>query len=208
MNKTQNSLKIYKIVTVVKILYNILVANLNIQRLVLDCVKAYAYAFTNPNYPETQFLKFFLDWVFKERKFSARQRAYVTSVVKDQMVKKLFAFDREKGFVLTDKGEKLIAKYELEGYQVARPDKWDGKYHIISFDISEQRRKIRDELRRRLKEIGLIKLQDSVWVYPYDCREIVALIKANYMVVKDVVYINADYIENDAWLKKEFGLNQ
>ena len=41
-----------------------------------------------------------------------------------------------------------------------------------------------------------------MWVYPYDCEEIVALIKTRFSVSGEVLYIIAEKIENDEWLKK------
>ena len=54
--------------------------------------------------------------------------------------------------------------------------------------------------------IGFLRLKDSVWVYPYDCEDLVTLMKADFKIGKDILYIIAETIENDSWLKKEFGL--
>jgi hypothetical protein len=54
--------------------------------------------------------------------------------------------------------------------------------------------------------LGLVKLQHSVWVYPYECQEIIDLIKGNFDIVREVVYIVAEKIENDKWLKEKFRL--
>ena len=51
------------------------------------------------------------------------------------------------------------------------------KYRVIIFDISEMRRKDRDKLRRIIRGFGFICLQNSVWVYPYHCQEIIELLK-------------------------------
>lgn len=54
--------------------------------------------------------------------------------------------------------------------------------------------------------IGFLKLQDSVWIYPYDCEELVALLKADFRIGKDILYVIADSLENDGWIKRHFGL--
>lgn len=110
-------------------------------------------------------------------------------------------------YELTEKGRQYITRFELREQQIPRPEKWDGKYRIIVFDISEKRRHIRDEIRNWLRSLGFVKLQQSVWVFPYPCRKIVALLKTEYKVEKDVLYVTAATVEHDEWLRRRFGLD-
>ena len=57
-----------------------------------------------------------------------------------------------------------------------------------------------------MKEMGFLRLQDSVWVFPYDCEEVIALIKADLRIGKDVLYTIVEKIENDKPIKKHFDL--
>ena len=77
---------------------------------------------------------------------------------------------------------------------------------MIIFDIKEWKRKTRDDLRQWLEHLGFVRLQNSVWVHPYPCREIIVLLKSNFKIGKEVLYITADEIENDGWLRREFNL--
>lgn len=45
---------------------------------------------------------------------------------------------------------------------------WDGQLHLITYDIPESKRQDRNVLRRRLYRLGCAKLQESVWVTPYN----------------------------------------
>lgn|SRR3989344_2514219 len=105
---------------------------------------------------------------------------------------------------LTEKGILRLKQYELGDYSIPKPKRWDKKYRIVIFDIREYRRGVRDHLREHLFRVGFIRLQDSVWVYPYDCREFIILLKASFKIGKDILYIEADSIENDKWLKEHF----
>lgn len=107
---------------------------------------------------------------------------------------------------ITDKGKHLLLKYELEGLVQNKPKKWDKKYRVVIFDISEQRKKTRDRLRNMLRSFGFVLLQDSVWVYPYECQEIIDLLKQYLQLKEDVLYMTVESIENDKWLKEEFKL--
>jgi len=55
-------------------------------------------------------------------------------------------------------------------------------------------------------QIGFVRLQNSVWVYPYDCEDLVKLLKADFRIGREVLYVIADSIENDMWMRKEFSL--
>lgn len=84
--------------------------------------------------------------------------------------------------------------------------RWDRRYRMVIFDIPERRKKVREKLRRMMVTFGFFRLQDSVWISPYDCEDVIALIKAELQIGKDVLYIIADTIENDAWIRRHFGL--
>ncbi|OHA39898.1 MAG: hypothetical protein A3G59_00665 [Candidatus Taylorbacteria bacterium RIFCSPLOWO2_12_FULL_47_20] len=114
--------------------------------------------------------------------------------------------DRE-GFVrLTEKGERRMIEFELRGAKLTRSEKWDGHWRILIFDISEKKRLLRDRMRRTLISLGFRHLQDSVWIYPYDCTDIISLLKKDFEIGKDLIYMTSDKIEYDGALRKHFGL--
>src|SRR3989344_1641787 len=107
-------------------------------------------------------------------------------------------------FELTPKGQKKLG--DLYRYQLVmkKPKKWDGKWRIVSFDIYEKRRDVRDKLRRTLKSVGFLQLHQSMWIYPYDCEDLVTLLKSDLRMGRNVLYIIADRVEADTKLKKHF----
>ncbi len=107
---------------------------------------------------------------------------------------------------LTPKGEAKLRQFELKDYKLKKPKRWDGKWRLLIFDVKEEHRNIRDKIRYTLKQIGFIHLQDSVWVYPYDCEDIIMLLKADFKIGKDLLYVIADSIENDQYIRKSFNL--
>jgi CRISPR-associated endonuclease Cas2 len=109
---------------------------------------------------------------------------------------------------ITPKGRKLLLKYELEGLTQEKPPKWDRKYRVVIFDILETRKKARDELRRVIRGFGFICLQNSVWIYPYHCQEIIELLKKYLELKGEVIYMTVDSIEDDEWLKENFKLKK
>ncbi len=45
---------------------------------------------------------------------------------------------------------------------------WDGRLHLVTYDIPEKRKTEREMLRIYLRRLGCGKLQNSVWIMPYN----------------------------------------
>ena len=135
-----------------------------------------------------------------------RQNEIVSSSASKLAKKGLLKFNG-KYYELTDEGGMKLRQLELQGYKLIRPKKWDGKWRVVIFDIPEKKRKVRDRIRNLFTSAGLYRLQDSVWVYPYDCEDIIGLLKTDFGVGKDVLYLIVDEIENDRHLREEFMLS-
>ena len=117
---------------------------------------------------------------------------------------------REKGGILdlTPKGRKRLSEIERADYQLPKPNKWDGRWRLVSFDITEKRKDVRNLLRATLGSVGFVHLHHSVWVYPHDCEDFLSLLKADYHVGVEILYIIAEYIENDRWLRAHFRVGE
>jgi hypothetical protein len=122
------------------------------------------------------------------------------------LVMKGFLVYEGKFLRLTPKGEKLLQHLKLKDYKLEKPKRWDKRWRVLIFDIPERRRAVRAQVRTVLGKIGFIRLQDSVWLYPYDCEEVVTLIKADLKIGKDILYLIVDTIEHDASYRQHFGL--
>jgi len=108
---------------------------------------------------------------------------------------------------ITDAGRRALALEEAKATKLAGAKrKWDKRYRMVIFDIPEQRRGVREQLRRLMRECGFLCIQKSVWLSPYDCEELIALVKAELRIGKDVLYVIVDSVENDGWIKRHFRL--
>ncbi|MEK7106579.1 MAG: CRISPR-associated endonuclease Cas2 [Patescibacteria group bacterium] len=113
----------------------------------------------------------------------------------------------KKYIEITDAGRNTLALEKEKARIVAMQGKrWDKRYRLVMFDIPQARKHIREAVRSVLRECGFLRLQDSVWIYPYDCEELITLIKSDLHIGKDVLYAVVDSMENDAWIKRHFGL--
>lgn len=108
-------------------------------------------------------------------------------------------------FRIAPKGKSRALQYKLDALVLPRPRRWDKKWRMVIFDIPESQKKIRDALRRKLKQVGFLELQKSVFVYPFPCDNEVNFI-INFYEISDCVYYLESPITPDAGLKKHFKL--
>ena len=73
-------------------------------------------------------------------------------------------------FEISEFGKKRLSQ-NMPTYLVKRP--WDQKIYIISYDIPEESHKKRDIFRNFLKRINCKLLQESVWLTPYNPRQLI-----------------------------------
>ena len=110
---------------------------------------------------------------------------------------------------LTEKGRKAIEHIEFGEYKIPEPAFWDGKWRVLIFDISERRRRVRNQLRRLLQGKGFFRLQDSVWVHPYPCDEFVSLVRAHLKSgVGEMRSFVAEALESDKSLREHFRISE
>lgn len=136
---------------------------------------------------------------------SKKDGASVNSV-RHRLIKNGLIECSEGRLSITKKGESFLQRLEQNNFKISRPKKWDKKWRIVIFDIKEERKSSRDKLRRTLIQIGFKKLQNSVWVYPYNCENLITLLKTDFKIGKDILYIIAEHIEYDRPLREYFDI--
>ncbi|RLC40247.1 MAG: hypothetical protein DRH33_00520 [Candidatus Nealsonbacteria bacterium] len=108
---------------------------------------------------------------------------------------------------LTEKGKEKAGWMQVDSLKIKKPKKWDKKWRIVMFDISQLKKSHREAFRGKLKELGFYPLQKSVWVYPYPCEPEIELLKEFFgFSFGEMRLIVAEKIEKDYELKRHFGL--
>ncbi len=108
---------------------------------------------------------------------------------------------------ITAAGMKYAEQLEiLDRIDIQKPRTWDGKWRVVMFDIWERRRSMRDKLRGMLQKAGFYKVQNSVWVHPYDCEDLIVFLRTEMRLGRGVIYMIADGIEGDSALRDHFRL--
>ncbi|MEK7587141.1 MAG: hypothetical protein AAB453_04720 [Patescibacteria group bacterium] len=155
-------------------------------------------------------LKLLGPYVSKSNRVLYNRRGYIKSTISKLSGRGLIEFKKNKDgktyAKLTAKGQHELLKYRLEELIINKPLRWDKKWRVVMFDIKEFRHHERDQLRIELSGLGFVRLQNSVWVYPYECDEFITLLKTYYGFGKSLLYLVVEKLENDTWLKEVFEL--
>ena len=107
---------------------------------------------------------------------------------------------------LTENGRKRVLKFNADRMAIRKPRRWDGYWRIVIFDIPEKRRRGREALRNKLKQLGFYQLQKSCFVHPFDCKSEIDFVSELFEVSPYVNFILAKEIEGQTLLRKLFGL--
>lgn len=73
------------------------------------------------------------------------------------------------------------------------------------FDIPHEAKLIRDSFRRKLKNIGFVAFQKSIWIYPYPCENEIDFV-TEYLKIGKYLTLLTVRIENDLPLREKFNL--
>ena len=118
--------------------------------------------------------------------------------------------DGDKVFVyIKNKNHPKVVKYSIKSILnlKLKKKKWAKKWVVVFFDIPEQQRNKRDYLRQFLREIGFYPYQKSVYLFPYECKKEIDLIKKIIAGGKYLKYVVATQIEDEDKIKKYFNLD-
>ena len=104
----------------------------------------------------------------------------------------------------TSVGKKQAKKYDLDDIFIKIPKKWDKQWRLIMFDIPVGKQKGRLALLSKLRQLGFIMLQKSIWAHPFECQNGVAVLARAFEVDKYVHQLTCDNISAGEYLKNEF----
>lgn len=88
---------------------------------------------------------------------------------------------------ITEKGRRRLLEYDFENIEL-ESKKRDGKWRLVMFDIPNEKKNARDSFRRKLIQLGCIKLQESVFASAFPCKEEVDFL-CHFLEISDFVTI-------------------
>lgn len=141
------------------------------------------------------------DWISKSELESSIHKLYRTRLISEKHNR-----DGTTTITLSESGRNLALTYNLDTLILPKTKIWDKKWRLVTFDIPERIKKVRDALRYHLKKIGMCEFQKSLFIYPHDCKNEIDFIIEFYGARKYVRFILADAIDNELEFKKYFNL--
>ena len=99
---------------------------------------------------------------------------------------------------LTQSGEEELGRLkDTIKFNLSSENKdWDGKYRLVLFDIPEKNRVVRDNFRNKLKQLGFIGWQQSVWVGKGDITRVMRKFLNKYGLSGHVLVIETKDLGN------------
>ncbi len=137
----------------------------------------------------------------------ARERAtyrYHRKLAIERLKECAFVQERGERLSITDAGRSVLGTAVEATRRLLGVKPWDYKWRIAAFDIPEKYESLRRKVRSVLKDAGFVKLQQSIWVFPHDCEELVQLIKKESGLSQFILYGVLERIEGEEQLKKLF----
>ncbi|MCD6085658.1 CRISPR-associated endonuclease Cas2 [bacterium] len=116
--------------------------------------------------------------------------------------------DESIEIVLTEKGKTKALEGKIDELEIEIPKTWDKLWRVVIFDIPEKKKKARDALRRKLKELGFLEFQKSVFIFPYECKDEIEFIVEIFEIRKYVRYLIVKEITNEEELLLKFKLKK
>ncbi len=141
--------------------------------------------------------------IFRAKNKKERNRIY--EAIRRYKRRGLIEFKNGRIMVKAD-GKRLLSTYQARNLFFKKPMTWDGRWHIVIFDIPGKYENERKIFREQLKQFGFREYQKSVFITPYHCKKLInKLIK--YLAIKSYVqYIDVKNMDNEEKLKRLFKL--
>lgn len=142
----------------------------------------------------------------KWEKFNPWRLRQIVKRLREQKMVEIVEKDGETVVVLTEKGKVKYLNYNLGDMMVDKPPKWDGEWRLVIYDISKYKRKTQDIFRETLKKFRFLRLQKSVYLYPFPCHNEIEFLRQYYGIEDDVILLTVSGLENEEAFKRYFGI--
>lgn len=136
------------------------------------------------------------------RNKKSRYKKAINNLIKDNII----YLSGEK-IILSKKGQKILSQIQTEEIVFPINEKWDKIWHLVCYDIPEKYKKQRDLFRYKLKQAGFKEIQKSLFVYPYNCKQEIAIISENFHISSFVAYLNTNSLPMQNKLIDYFNLD-
>ena len=115
-----------------------------------------------------------------------------------------FIENKEKFIQLTKTGHERLRELNISNIKFSNPDKWDGKWRLVIFDVPEKKRAERDIFRRKLIDLSFVQVQKSIYIYPFACEKEIENLVFLLGIKQFVLVAVSDIIEGEEKIIEKF----
>jgi DNA-binding PadR family transcriptional regulator len=137
-------------------------------------------------------------------------RQYLYRTLKEFKEERLISFreltDGKTEIIITESGKEAVLRYDVDQMELNIPKHWDKIWRLVFFDIPEKEHYRRSQFRDKIKELGFIELQHSIWVNPYPCKKEIDFLVEFFEIRKYTRFAEAINLTNEADLRLKFGV--
>ncbi len=154
----------------------------------------------------SRFLKKLPQDLYKYKETQLRRTLY--RLKKQNKIEYIEENDNNMIVKITKNGRDFLKRVDFDNLTLERTESWDKKWRLVIFDIPEKKKSAREALREKLKDLGMKKLQHSIWITPFPCEKEVNLIKIVFNLSDhwvDVI-ITENIGEKEYQMRKHFDL--
>ncbi|MBU1032855.1 MAG: CRISPR-associated endonuclease Cas2 [Patescibacteria group bacterium] len=127
----------------------------------------------------------------------------IKRMLKRQKLMGMIEYDEDDEYspiILTKKGFTRITKDKLKRID---GKKWDHFWRLVMFDVPERKNK-RVKFQRLLSQLGLYRIQKSVYVYPFECKADILCLASQFGISSDVVVLTVPNLGPHEKLARRF----
>lgn len=135
-------------------------------------------------------------------------------VAVSRMVKQGWIQSEKQGnksyYFLTDRGVQRMDEAANRIYKM-KPNEWDGKWRILMYTIPEDKRQLRDDLRKELLWSGFGSFSSGCWISPNDLEKQINRLIEKYHIDEYVDFFISEYKgpkENHSLVEKSWHLEE
>ena len=151
---------------------------------------------------------FWIDDLFPNSNWNFKKKEIKDSFKTLKRTKFIIEKEQYDGSVIISLSEKgKLRALNIKFRKLAnKKESWDQKWRMVAFDIPNSHRKGRDAIRYRLKNAGFHELQESMFIYPYDCEKEIRDFINLFKLEKYVRFALIDFIDGQDYFIRAFKL--
>lgn len=132
---------------------------------------------------------------------------YLKRTLKRLEKQKLVEMSEEGGtqiVKITDRGKRKILTFAIDGLKIERPQTWDGRWRMVSYDIPKREDHLRKRFREYLHAWGFYPFHESLFLHAYPCENQIEFLREFLGIGGYVRIIHVARIENDKAFREFF----